>query len=130
MVPKGPLIFHASPAAIEEVDEQPFAYPEVQSLGAPTMHQFPDERRQSALHVYGQSPSLASSRSVVVLDTPKKKRWWKRVFGGEPKKKTPRAARLGGGKLKARPRKAKDPPPEHVLQLGSKRSQIFVADWD
>ncbi|KAG8986307.1 hypothetical protein FRB90_004081 [Tulasnella sp. 427] len=91
-LPRAPLIFSyptVEAKTPEPVEMLPMPNAQRATITGTTVHEFgPTGRRSQAVHVFGRSPSNGTL-TPVFEEPPKKKGWFKRMFGGsKPKGKT------------------------------------------
>ncbi|KAG8915783.1 hypothetical protein FRC00_014370, partial [Tulasnella sp. 408] len=92
--PTGPLIFNYQTAEVktpEQLELLPMPNAQTATITGTTVHEFgPGGRKSSVVHVFGRTPSNQGLSPVYEEEEPpKKKGWFKRMFGGpKPKSKT------------------------------------------
>ncbi|KAG9021511.1 hypothetical protein FS837_007199 [Tulasnella sp. UAMH 9824] len=92
--PTGPLIFNYQTTEVktpEQLEVLPMPNAQTATITGTTVHEFgPGGRKSSVVHVFGRTPSNQGLSPVYEEEEPpKKKGWFKRMFGGpKPKSKT------------------------------------------
>lgn len=107
--PTGPLIFNFPPPPArtpEQVEFLPMPKAQTATITGTTVHEFgPTGRKSSVVHVYGQTPSNPALSPVYEEEEPpKKKGWFKRMFGG-PKSRSKTMDETGIGRSRGTLRK-------------------------
>ncbi|KAG8924201.1 hypothetical protein FRC01_011819 [Tulasnella sp. 417] len=98
--PTGPLIFNYQTTEVktpEQVELLPMPNAQTATITGTTVHEFgPTGRKSSVVHVFGQTPENPTLTPVYEEEEPpKKKGWFKRMFGPKPKSKTMDETTLG-----------------------------------